>query len=61
MVRVSKMGSQQTLLSAPAVPGHAEVPAASCLREKVATDLQDFVGTGAAAPMGPRGNKEGDA
>lgn len=65
MVRVSKKGSQQTLLSAPLSLGHAEMPVAFWLRAEVTADLQDFVGTGAAAPtdppMGPRGNEEGDA
>lgn len=50
MVRVSKTGSQQALLSALAALGHAEVPAASCWRGKVAADPQGFTGTGAAAP-----------
>lgn len=63
MVRVSKKGREQTLivLSSPPLLGHAEVPDASCLRGDVAADLQDFAGTRAAAPTGPRGKGEGDA
>lgn len=60
MVRVSKTGSQQTLLSVPAALGHTEVLAASSLRGMVAADLlRDFAGIEAAAPTDlPRGLEE---